>query len=212
MHRIDSSRNAGGLWQSNSNPATQISAAWLNDVQENLMGVLTAGDVDPVKGDYTQLATAIGNMISGLLGGVQTVPAGALAHFYRTEAPSGWVKAHGQAVSRTGDYAALFVLLGTTHGAGDGVTTFNLPNLQGEFIRSWDEDRGVDYGRAVGGWQDGDLQAHSHTISSNGSTATSGTKNISGSDTSSPRIVTTNTTGGAETRPRNIALLACLKL
>jgi microcystin-dependent protein len=45
--------------------------------------------------------------------------------------PAGWLLCNGTAVSRTA-YAALFAILGTTHGAGDGTTTFNLPNLKGK--------------------------------------------------------------------------------
>lgn len=47
-----------------------------------------------------------------------------------TSAPTGWLACDGSAVSRT-TYSALFAALGTAFGAGDGSTTFNLPNLTG---------------------------------------------------------------------------------
>lgn len=47
--------------------------------------------------------------------------------------PPGWILGNGAAVSRT-SYAALFAKIGTTHGAGDGATTFNLPNFSGRVI------------------------------------------------------------------------------
>lgn len=57
-----------------------------------------------------------------------TVPTGVIAPFAGAAAPAGWALCNGQALSRT-TYAALFAALGTTYGAGDGTTTFNLPNL-----------------------------------------------------------------------------------
>ena len=57
-------------------------------------------------------------------------PAGMVTPFAGKTAPSGWLKCDGSAVSRT-RYAALFAAIGTLYGAGDGSTTFNLPNLTG---------------------------------------------------------------------------------
>jgi microcystin-dependent protein len=57
-------------------------------------------------------------------------PIGGGVDFYGTAAPAGWLMADGSAVSRT-TYAALFAALGTTYGAGNGSTTFNLPNRCG---------------------------------------------------------------------------------
>jgi hypothetical protein len=57
-------------------------------------------------------------------------PAGIVSAFAGKTAPSGWLKCDGSAVSRT-TYATLFAAIGTLYGAGDGSTTFNLPNLTG---------------------------------------------------------------------------------
>jgi len=51
--------------------------------------------------------------------------------------PDGWLLCRGQAVSRT-TYSALYTLLGDTYGAGDGSTTFNLPDLQGNVPVGYD--------------------------------------------------------------------------
>lgn len=59
-----------------------------------------------------------------------SVPVGVVVSFAGTAAPSGWVLCNGAAISRTA-YAALFAVLGTAHGTGDGATTFNLPDLRG---------------------------------------------------------------------------------
>ena len=62
------------------------------------------------------------------------VPTGTVAYIAASSAPGGWLKCNGAAVSRT-TYAALFAAIGTTFGAGDGSTTFKLPDLRGEFVR-----------------------------------------------------------------------------
>jgi phage-related tail fiber protein len=67
-------------------------------------------------------------------------------------APSGYLKCNGAAVSRT-VYADLFAAIGTTYGAGDGSTTFNVPDLRGEFLRCLDDGRGVDSARTRGSAQ-----------------------------------------------------------
>lgn len=64
-----------------------------------------------------------------------TVPTGMLAPFPLAAVPTGWLACNGQAVSRT-DYAALFTAIGTTYGAGDGTTTFNLPHLEAPQARA----------------------------------------------------------------------------
>lgn len=104
------------------------------------------------------------------------VPPGAVMYFARNTAPPGWLKCNGAAISRTA-YAKLFAAIGTVYGAGDGFTTFNLPDLRGEFVRGWDDGRGVDGGRAFGSAQAGAIQSHAHT----GSSASAGAHNHSGS-------------------------------
>lgn len=157
---------------------------------------------------------AIGRDTPGLVAKVDTqtfnvgVPTGAIAYFAHTTVPFGWLKANGAVVSRT-VYANLFALIGTTYGAGDGRTTFNLPDLRGEFIRSWDDGRTVDNGRVIGSWQADEFRSHSHGI---GVKRMSDTDRGSSSSTVSVDTVgQTDPAGGIETRPRNIALLACIK-
>lgn len=95
----------------------------------------------------------------------QLAPAGLVAHFARATAPAGWLKANGAAVSRIA-YADLFAAIGTLFGEGDGFTTFNLPDMRGEFLRGWDDARGVDGGRELGSSQSYALQSHAHSGSS----------------------------------------------
>jgi len=124
-------------------------------------------------------------------------------------APAGYLKADGTAVSRA-TYAALFAAIGTTFGVGDGATTFNLPDLRGEFVRGWDDARGVDVDRVFGSAQADELKAHTHTqiYYRGGQTDSAG----GSTDADTLRTTDTGSTGGDETRPRNIALLACIKV
>ena len=145
---------------------------------------------------------------------------GAVTFFARNSAPAGWLKANGAAVSRT-TYAALFSAIGTAFGAGDGSTTFNLPDLRGEFPRGWDDGRGVDPSRGFGSAQETRVN-NIQTISSVlGYDFFSGSTTISDDGTTSLRIYSGGGDGnsysltfakkGGDTYPRNIALLACIK-
>lgn len=57
-------------------------------------------------------------------------PVGSAIQFFGSSAPEGWMLCDGAAISRT-TYAALFAVIGTTYGAGDGSSTFNLPDMRG---------------------------------------------------------------------------------
>ena len=92
---------------------------------------------------------------------------GEVAFFARSTPPSGWLKANGAAVSRT-TYAALFAAIGTTFGAGDGRSTFNLPDLRGEFIRGVDDGRNVDSGRGLGTAQGDAIKTHTINVPNSG--------------------------------------------
>lgn len=119
--------------------------------------------------------------------GSQPVPAGSVSMFAGTAAPAGYLMADGADVSRT-TYAALFAAIGTTYGAGNGTTTFRLPDLRGRVPVGVDgaanrlannDTLGASGGEEVhvliinelpihnhGGWTGGSDRslAHSHTI------------------------------------------------
>lgn len=154
-----------------------------------------------------------------------TVPAGSVIWTARNTAPTGYLKANGAAVSRT-TYSGLFSAIGTVYGAGDGSTTFNLPDLRGEFIRGWDDGRGIDTSRVFGTQQSDMVGPHNHTINDPGHSHSyqgGDRQNLQSGGTSQPVSQGGNTTGsastgitinnnsGTETRPRNVALLACIK-
>lgn len=147
---------------------------------------------------------------------------GMLADFPSAVLKAGWLKCNGAAVSRT-TYAALFAYIGTAYGAGDGVTTFNLPDYRGEFRRSWDDGRGLDTGRVIGSVQTDLTKAHSHEmgnvwVGGGAELNINGAENYtysrtSGGGGSDRNLYTsrTSTSVGTETRPRNMAVMTCIK-
>lgn len=135
---------------------------------------------------------------------------GAVCAFAMGHPPAGWLKCNGAAVSRTA-YANLFSIIGTHYGAGDGRSTFNLPDLRGEFIRGIDEGRGADPNRVFGSWQSDEIRSHNHFIQFNGVGAGKIGATEGGIHSGSGKPYFTDHTGGNETRPRNVALLYCIK-
>jgi microcystin-dependent protein len=99
----------------------------------------------------------VGKSIKDIYGRGQ-VPAGTVSAFAGATAPDGFLLCNGGAISRA-IYSDLFVAIGTTYGAGNGTTTFNLPDLRSEFIRGLDAGRGVDVARTLGSNQTGSILA-----------------------------------------------------
>ena len=100
---------------------------------------------------------------------VEGVPTGSVFCIAANTVPTGYVKCNGASYSRTGTYAALFAIIGTTYG-GSG-SNFNVPDLRGEFVRGFDDSRGVDSGRNINDPQGGQNASHNHTISASGTTS-----------------------------------------
>lgn len=96
-------------------------------------------------------------------------------------------------------------------GLGDGSTTFNLPDSRGDFLRAWDDGRGVDAGRAVGTFQADEFRSHSHTLSRLSGNVSGPSTRFQRAELGNPNTESTNAVGGAETRPRNLAFLLCIK-
>lgn len=104
-------------------------------------------------------------------------PSGSVLAFAGSSAPSGYLLCNGSAVSRS-TYAALFAVIGITHGQGDGSTTFNLPDYRGRFLRGVDGGIARDPNRAtrtamntggntadnVGSVQTDAFQGHYHSV------------------------------------------------
>lgn len=150
--------------------------------------------------------------INGTTGEISlAVPAGLIVFYGSSTLPAGFLKANGAAVSRT-TYAALFAAIGTTFGTGDGSTTFTLPDMRGYFPRGWVDNGTIDSGRAFGSSQTDDFESHTHTASQRSSTAGAAAPYATiGSGAVGSGSISLASTGGTETRPYNVALLACIK-
>ncbi len=94
---------------------------------------------------------------------VTGVPSGAVFCMAVATIPSGYLECNGQTVNRT-SYAALFAVIGTQYGAGNGSTTFEVPDLRGEFIRGFDNGKGTDSGRSIGTAQAAAFGQHQHSV------------------------------------------------
>ena len=160
------------------------------------------GDINwhtPINGNFDTIDTTMKTISD-------KIPPGVILMYGAPTAPTGWLECDGSAVSRT-TYSSLFAIIGTTFGEGNGSTTFNLPDLRGEFVRGWDNERGVDSERVLGSSQEDEFKRHSHQI---GAWNTSGPYPADVLYTGEPGGRTTEV-GGSETRPRNIALMYIIK-
>ena len=156
--------------------------------------------------------------------GATALPAGMIAPFALTAAPSGWLVCDGSAVSRT-TYAGLFGLMGTIHGTGDGSTTFNLPDYRGQFLRGYDPTATKDVdaasrtamntggatGNNVGAVQSDGLASHTHTVTTGRWYVFSSGSQTAWSNLSGSVPFSSDATGGNETRPKNALVLYCVK-
>lgn len=133
---------------------------------------------------------------------LNSVPIGTIISYWGNTAPVGYLPCSGQTVN-SGTFPDLVTFLG-------GGSSQALPDLRGEFLRGWDNGRGVDTGRAIKTWQSDAFASHNHGIA--GSLA-SATGSFSGNPMPWSGTGTWNTgnTGGTETRPRNLAVLYCMK-
>lgn len=161
----------------------------------------------------------------------RVMPAGAVIQHAGTTAPTGYLACNAAEVSRS-TYAALFSAIGTLYGAGDGSTTFNLPDMRGLFVRGAGAHGtmtkaagGAFDGGSVGATNNDKFQAHymnrnSSAVTeqvlsgSGGSDYTGGGKAVNGlTTTGGPVTDGSNGTPrtGNETKPASISLLYCIK-
>ena len=142
-----------------------------NEVYEFVYFAATTEFVAISMPGVTSKQLAQDNRLTALEGSNTRMPVGAVMDFAGAAAPAGWLLCFGQAVSRV-TYAALFAAIGTTYGAGDGSTTFNLPDCRGRATFGKNDMGGTSAGRlvsyvagntlgAVGGSEH--IQQHQHT-------------------------------------------------
>lgn len=201
----DLSVNRMKLW--NGTSFADVAAIILGEIQYS---ATVAGQIDNVR-PYP-LSVQNGMQIGVPVGTV--VPLAFNPLLLPNTVPAGWLLCNGAAVSRI-TYRNLFEVVSILYGSGNGGTTFNLPDLRGEFIRGWDNGRGVDTGRTVGSFQADEFKAHDHSLVGQlqAFTPATGSGKFTlhsgvGSGFNSNYI---ENAGGAETRPRNIAMAYIIK-
>ena len=131
---------------------------------------------------------------------LNSVPLGTIIPFWGSTAPVGYLPCFGQTVN-SGTFPDLVTFLG-------GTTSAVVPDLRGEFLRGWDNGRGIDAGRAIKTLQLDELKSHSHTFT--GGDTTAGGPSLQGNRVTTG-LGSTSSTGGTETRPRNVSVLYCIK-
>jgi len=152
------------------------------------------------------------------------LPTGTVIATAATNCPAGTLLAEGSPVSRS-TYAELFAAIGTTYGAGDGLTTFNLPNTKGVFIRGAGSQAisGITYTSASFGTVQGDLMQNFKVplYTSYGANIPTGTTRYLGDSNTGTTYGTPNSGNpvdggngtprvGDETRPANLVLKYCI--
>lgn len=139
----------------------------------------TTVNAGPVKGSQgiqgvpgevsaAQLNAAVSDLQDDI---VASTPVGTITMYAGASAPENWALAQGQAVSRT-TYSALFALIGTTYGTGDGSTTFNLPDLRERFVAGLGTAVWANARNKKGGSKDAPVVTHTHGMTHDHPTST----------------------------------------
>ncbi|SDR97127.1 Phage Tail Collar Domain [Pseudomonas asplenii] len=162
--------------------------------------------------------------VEALVRKASSLPVGSMVPFPKGTVPAGFLEAD-HSVQSIAVYPDLYAYLGTTFNDGtEPAGYFRLPESRGEFLRGWDHGRGVDTGRAVGTYQVNSMQGHNHVLSYSGASVgpfgLAGGPNIALAVTNAntiqaATIVSDGVNGApsvaAETRPRNLAVMWCIK-
>ncbi|RIJ12034.1 hypothetical protein DXT77_05750 [Pseudomonas sp. 91RF] len=184
-------------------------------VKVNDRGLVVEGDNPSTLAGMGITDTYTKTQIEAMIAQASALPVGVMAPIPVDKIPPGFLELDGS-VKSIAVYPDLAAFLGTLFNKGDeGAGNFRLPESRGEFLRGWDHGRGVDAGRAIGSWQDHAFQNHLHALRQTVTTATpSGTGLavvISGAGTGGNSDVPMTGNVGSETRPRNLAIMWCIK-
>lgn len=214
-----------GMWLVDNSTTGSAYSVTINTTSPGSGGVL------PPRGYLSYIFSDGFNVVFADLGGIKygiesfapKTPAGAIFAFGGSATPAGYLACNGTAVSRT-TYADLFSAIGTTWGAGDNTTTFNVPNLQNMFLRGSGAS-------PVGTFEDEDFKSHTHsaTVNDPGHTHTINSQSgfsggpgymaqsaiLQGTYATNSSLtgitVSNSSSGGTETRPKNYRVLYIIK-
>lgn len=197
MPPLQAVHSATKLWFTeggNGQPVSYPGADWFNIVSAELLGVLDQAGIVPVKSDMGQLAKAIQSIA------FSAYPVGSPIPWPLATPPSGFLILMGQSFS-----AVMYPKLALAYPA------LTLPDMRAEFLRGWDNGRGIDTGRSLLSAQADSLKSHNHgyglyefTPPPNSGYPLPAPSTTHGGATKYVAVENTNF-GGAETRPRNIA-------
>lgn len=156
-------------WKDGPEGRTPITAAALTKIENGLASASAIADAASAKANAaapSTLAQQIQQQVQQMLKFI--IPIGGIIGFYGTAAPDGWLVCNGQAVSRA-TYSELFSVISTRSGAGDGRSTFNLPDLRGQVLYGWGHSqRTPSLGVAVGEFEHtitkNEMPPHTHEI------------------------------------------------
>lgn len=192
-------------------------------VTDNSTQIATTAFANSAAATVQQQLNAAVTALNNAIATTRPVPVGAVFYMSKPTVPYGYLEANGQVISRS-TYVDLWNYLGQPN-TGNGSTTFNIIDLRAEFIRSWDNGRGIDTNRQIGSNQESTNLAHNHGSAgddqlgswSNGVAGWPGTSrgtfqydaksNYGGGG----QIWDTTTDGANESRPRNVALMPVIK-
>lgn len=174
-----------------------------------LSGDVTGSVSTDLSGDVTITTSLYGIVPPG-------VPPGTVIMYAANSVPAGYVACNGATYNRTGTYANLFAAIGTTYGAPSS-TTFKVPDLRGYFVRGHGTNEDATVSGNFGAKQEDTFKAHSHHIGNNSFSNVGGNVNRFGIEINNTQFGVqsfnhnTLSTGSSETRPKNIALLYCIR-
>jgi len=133
-----------------------------------------------------------------------STPTGAVIQTAGTTAPNGWLFCKGQEVSR-GTYSDLFAAVGTAYGAGNGSSTFNVPNMVNKVAAGVSGTNIIGSTGGKDSWTEADVPNHTHTMDEGGIHShkmrsssfqnTSGNDRVADKDNDNEELVSTNTDG-----------------
>lgn len=122
----------GNIWKDGPDGRTPITAAKLTKMEDGITSAQsTAERAQSTAASASGSLTAVNKAYEAIVDAI--VPVGAVLPFYGSRPPKNWLLCYGQEVSRT-EYKALFDVIGTSSGSGNGSTTFNVPDLKGKVI------------------------------------------------------------------------------
>ncbi|QZA96214.1 phage tail protein [Pseudomonas mandelii] len=185
-------------------------------VKVNNRGVVVSGDNPDTLAGMGITDTYTKPQIESMIAQASALPVGTMVAFPLNKLPPGFLEIDGS-VKSIAAYPDLAAFLGTAFNTGgEGAGNFRLPESRGEFLRGWDHGRGIDVGRAIGSYQADDFKSHLHMQTyfvNNGAGANRNLGDQSGNITGGPTLSNnvTTSTGGTETRPRNLAVMWCIK-